>query len=113
MLLDLRFPLLRAWLLAMAAVLCWPLAAQAAPAVALYYGERAGLADFRAFDLVVVDPDHHRQHALPAWDGTRFYAYASVTEVQASRAYYADIPPAWKIGRNTAWGSDVIDQSAP
>lgn len=113
MLLDLRFPFVRTCLLALMAALCWPLAAHAAPAVALYYGERAGLADFRAFDLVVVDPDHYRQQPLPAWDGTQFYAYASVTEVQPSRAYYADIPVGWKIGRNPAWGSDLIDQSAP
>ena len=113
MLLDLRFPFVRTCLLALMAALCWPLAAHAAPAVALYYGEPAGLADFRAFDLVVVDPDHYRQQPLPAWDGTQFYAYASVTEVQPSRTYYADIPVGWKIGRNPAWGSDLIDQSAP
>jgi len=113
MLLDLHFPSVRTCLLALMAALCWPLAAHAAPAVALYYGERAGLADFRAFDLVVVDPDHYRQQPLPAWDGTQFYAYASVTEVQPSRTYYADIPVGWKIGRNPAWGSDLIDQSAP
>jgi len=113
MLLDLHFPSVRTCLLALMAALCWPLAAHAAPAVALYYGERAGLADFRAFDLVVVDPVHYRQQPLPAWDGTQFYAYASVTEVKPSRAYYADIPVGWKIGRNPAWGSDLIDQSAP
>ena len=113
MLLALCFLVLRRWPLWLAACLCLPLAARAEPAVALYYGERAGLADFRAFDVVVVDPDHHRQQALPAWEGTRFYAYASVTEVQPSRAYFADIPSTWKIGRNSAWGSEIIDQTAP
>ncbi len=113
MLLALCFLVLRRWPLWLAACLCLPLAARAEPAVALYYGERAGLADFRAFDVVVVDPDHHRQQALPAWEGTRFYAYASVTEVQPSRAYFADIPSTWKIGRNSAWGSEIIDQAAP
>ncbi len=113
MLLQLWFIVMRRWPWWLTACLCLPLVARAEPAVALYYGERAGLSDFRAFDVVVVDPDHHRQQPLPTWEGTRFYAYASVTEVQPSRAYYADIPAAWKIGRNSAWGSDVIDQTAP
>ncbi|WP_255580524.1 hypothetical protein [Diaphorobacter sp. MNS-0] len=37
--------------------LAW--SAQAAtPAVALYYGHEIPLGEFRAFDLLVVDPDH-------------------------------------------------------
>ncbi len=81
--------------------------------MALYYGTPDRLADFRAFDTVVVDPDHLGAQALPQWAGTTFYAYASVGEVLRSRAYDKDIPAAWKIGSNAAWGSDLIDQSAP
>jgi len=100
-------------LFALALCLGMPLQAQAESAIALYYGDSAGLVDFRAFDTVVVDPDHHRERKLPQWSGTLFYAYAAVSEVQSSRGYYPDIPAAWKIGRNAAWGSDVLDQSAP
>ena len=36
-----------------------PMAAQAAaPAVALYYGKELPHTDFRAFDIVVIEPDH-------------------------------------------------------
>ena len=105
MLLDLHFPSVRTCLLALMAALCWPLAAHAAPAVALYYGERAGLADFRAFDLVVVDPDHYRQQPLPAWDGTQFYAYASVTEVQPSPHKDPEVNP--KQDMRDEWTTDA------
>ncbi|MDQ8036242.1 MAG: bifunctional glycoside hydrolase 114/ polysaccharide deacetylase family protein [Pedobacter sp.] len=86
----------------------------AAPAVALFYGENPPWDELRAFDVVVVDPDHpglnpaSHQHA----DSTVF-AYASVGEVHASKPYFSRIPPAWLIADNRGWGSRVIDQSAP
>ncbi|MBS0291307.1 MAG: endo alpha-1,4 polygalactosaminidase [Proteobacteria bacterium] len=98
-----------AWALACLLLTCGARAAM--PAVALYYGHEIPLGEFRAFDLVVVDPDHpmHRVDALgPA---TKVYAYVSVTEVQPSRAYHADIPAEWKLARNQDWQSEVVDQS--
>ncbi|HRA15352.1 MAG TPA: endo alpha-1,4 polygalactosaminidase, partial [Giesbergeria sp.] len=89
----------------------WPLASRAAPAVALYYGHSTPLTDFRAFDMVVVEPDHGKNPSL--LPGTDLYAYVSVAEVQASRPYYADIPAHWKLARNGHWKSDVIDQTPP
>jgi len=99
-----------AWALACALLACS--AHAASPAVALYYGHEIALGDLRTFDLVVVDPDHaaHRPEALQP--STRVYAYVSVTEVQASRAYHADIPADWKLARNHDWQSEVVDQSA-
>jgi len=99
-----------AWALACALLACSAHAAP--PAVALYYGHEIALGDLRTFDLVVVDPDHaaHRPEALQP--STRVYAYVSVTEVQASRAYHADIPADWKLARNHDWQSEVVDQSA-
>ncbi|MGP1683783.1 MAG: endo alpha-1,4 polygalactosaminidase, partial [Giesbergeria sp.] len=88
----------------------WPLASQATPAVALYYGHTTPLKDFRAFDIVVVEPDHGKNPSLP---GTDLYAYVSVAEVQASRSYYADIPAQWKLARNGHWNSDILDQTPP
>ena len=86
----------------------------ATPAVALYYGNALPLSDFRAFDIVVVEPDHAAHptgNARAQLAPTRFYAYVSVTEVLPARAHYAEIPQAWKFARNKDWQSDVIDQS--
>ncbi|WP_413890147.1 bifunctional glycoside hydrolase 114/ polysaccharide deacetylase family protein [Candidatus Aalborgicola defluviihabitans] len=93
------------------ATIVWPVASSAAPAVALYYGHSTPIKEFRAFDMVVVEPDHNQ--ALQQLPGTDQYAYVSVAEVQASRPYYADIPAQWKLARNGAWKSDVIDQTPP
>ena len=95
--------------------LLWPMAVQAAPppAVALYYGKDLPRTDFRAFDIVVIEPDHEPAAAAPTLPDTQFYAYVSVTEVLPSRAYYRDIPDAWKLARNQDWQSEVIDQSQP
>ena len=97
-----------AWCALCIAACVWPQASQAAPAVALYYGHNTPLTDFRAFDIVVVEPDHGETPSLP---GTDLYAYVSVAEVQASRPYYADIPAQWKLARNGHWNSDILDQT--
>lgn len=89
-------------------------ASPASPSVALFYGSQPPWDELRAFDVVVVDPDHpgldvaRHQHADSA-----VFAYASVGEVHASKPYFAAIPPAWLIGDNRSWGSRVIDQAAP
>lgn len=110
----------RAWWLA--AWLLLPAWAQAqahptapAPAVALYYGQGRDLAEFRAFDLLVVDPDQSasRSPERAQLAPTQVYAYVSVTEVHPTRGHYPDIPAAWKMARNQDWKSDVIDQSQP
>ena len=82
--------------------------AQPTPAVALYYGSGIALSEFGNFDILVVDPDHATAPRLPT---TQVYAYASVTEVHPTRAYYDQIPAQWKLARNADWQSDVIDQS--
>lgn len=91
-------------------MLAWG-AQAAAPAVALYYGHEISLNEFRAFDLVVLDADHGTHDPRVLQPHTQAYAYVSVTEVQSSRGYYADIPTGWKLARNHDWQSEVIDQS--
>ena len=83
----------------------------AAPAVALYYGHDIPLSEFRTFDVVVMDPDHSAHDIRALQPGIQAYAYVSVTEVQPTRTYYADIAADWKFARNQDWQSDVIDQS--
>ena len=85
--------------------------AATAPAVALYYGATVPLSEFRAFDLLVVDPGHAATASAPKLPGTEVYAYVSVAEVLPTRPDYPDIPAAWKLARNGDWKSEVIDQT--
>jgi uncharacterized protein (TIGR01370 family) len=86
--------------------------ATALPSVALYYGENPPLAELKAFDVVVVDPDQ------PGSDPSAYrrrdselFAYVSVGEVNPDRPYYRKMPPAWMLGENHEWGSKIVDQS--
>ncbi|GIL05889.1 MAG: hypothetical protein BroJett031_24090 [Betaproteobacteria bacterium] len=82
------------------------------PGFALFYGPNPPLAELQAFDRVVLEPEHAPEPArLPRH--TRWYAYVSVVEAAPSRAWLRDVPSAWLRGDNPAWGSRLIDQSAP
>lgn len=87
-------------------------AADAAPAVAFYYGAAPPWSELQAFDIAVVDPDQV-VGPLPTLPETRLAAYVSVGEVHATRGYAKDIPAAWLVGENRAWGSRIIDQTQP
>lgn len=80
-------------------------------AVALYYGKALPLTEFRAFDIVVVDPDQGHQPLDYRRSYSQLYAYAAVAEAHPGRPYFPKIPENWKIARNADWGSVVIDQS--
>ncbi len=67
--------------------------------------------EMNTFDLAVVEPDHRTDAIAAPVHGPKLFAYVSVAEVQSSRAYYPDIPAAWKLTRNGDWDSDVIDQT--
>jgi hypothetical protein len=83
-----------------------------APAVAFFYAERPPLDELRAFDWVVLDPDHVQSPlALPA--PTRWHAYVSVGELDPRRPYAPRVPAAWLREANTAWGTRRIDHAAP
>ncbi len=86
--------------------------ARAEPAVALHYGAQVPLADLKVFDIAVIEPGHGQDPVrYRNTTGSELYAYVSVAEVQSSRPYYPDIPAAWKLARNGAWDSEVIDQT--
>lgn len=86
----------------------------AEPSVALFYGANPPWNELRAFDVVVVDPDHAAVNpAAHAHADSSLFAYASLGEVHPSRPWFNDVPPRWQLGRNPAWGSVVLDASAP
>lgn len=80
------------------------------PAVALFYGEKAPLAELKAFDIAVIEPDHGYDPVRYRTPDSELFAYLAVAEVQPSRSYFKDIPSHWKMARNSDWGSVVLDQ---
>jgi hypothetical protein len=89
--------------------------ADPAPAVALFYGAKPPLDELKAFDVVVVDPDHPDLNPLTYRRAdSELFAYVSVGEVSGvDRSYYHQIPANWLVGKNKSWGSQLIDQSSP
>ncbi|MGB6055505.1 MAG: bifunctional glycoside hydrolase 114/ polysaccharide deacetylase family protein, partial [Burkholderiaceae bacterium] len=106
------------WRLLLLLAACGTAAAQtASTSVAFYYGEQPPLADLQAFDIAVVEPEHvpdPRVHARASQDGAHeLFAYVALGEVLASRPYYSRLPAGALRADNPAWGSRVIDQTAP
>lgn len=107
---------MKKWL---ALLMCWcacqpAVSANAAtdsPAVAFFYGANPPWDELQAFDLVVVDPDHVPNPALPGLKHTRLAAYVALGEVQPSKPYAKHIPSTWFRGENKDWGSRLIDQA--
>lgn len=106
-------------------IYCWlgfasclvPVLVAAAPktdtAIAFYYAAQPPWDELKAFDIVVVDPDHVAEPAAIGLPQTRLVAYVSLGEVQASRSYFPSIPTSWLAGENRSWGSQLLDQSQP
>lgn len=81
------------------------------PAVALFYGEKAPLAELKAFDIAVIEPNHGYDPVRYRTPDSELFAYVAVAEVQPSRTYFKEIPTHWKMARNGDWGSVVLDQT--
>jgi uncharacterized protein (TIGR01370 family) len=104
---------LSARLLAALCVLVCMTGHAADPAVALFYGANPPWDELRAFDVVVVDPDHAGLDPRPHQHAdSQVFAYVSVGEVHPSRPWFDEVPAAWRKQENPAWGSRIIDQSA-
>ncbi|WP_408527937.1 endo alpha-1,4 polygalactosaminidase [Paraburkholderia fungorum] len=82
------------------------------PSVALFYGANPPVEQLSAFDVVVIEPDAHFDPGAHANTHSAWFAYVSVGEVNAHRAYFKAMPRAWLSGVNAAWASKVVDQTA-
>ncbi|MBK8893604.1 MAG: bifunctional glycoside hydrolase 114/ polysaccharide deacetylase family protein [Propionivibrio sp.] len=97
-----------------ACLLGWLPSAQAvSTSVALHYGADAPLEELKAFDIVVVEPDHGFDPKRYKKSYSELFAYIAIGEVQPSRAYAAAIPAKRLLTTNADWGSKVIDLSWP
>ncbi|MBI5855777.1 MAG: bifunctional glycoside hydrolase 114/ polysaccharide deacetylase family protein [Nitrospirae bacterium] len=83
------------------------------PTVAFYYGAELPVDELRAFDVVVVEPDHGFDPTTYRTSTSELFAYVSLGEVEPKRPYGKDMPQAWFNGTNTAWGAHVVDQTQP
>lgn len=95
-------------------VLLWPLvgiSATAGPSVAFFYGHPIPIAQLSRFDWVVVEPEEVSDEELSALQGKKVevFAYLSVGEAHRGRRWAKDLNPAWIIGFNSAWNSDILD----
>jgi hypothetical protein len=83
----------------------------ASPNVAFFYGANPPWDELKAFDVVVVEPEHGIDPKLYSTARTQVFAYVSVGEVERQRPYAKDLPAAWLPGANEPWNSVVIDQT--
>ncbi len=87
-------------------------AAPTGPAAAFYYGPDIPWRDLSVYDFPVVEAAQAK--GVPArYRDQHFYAYVSLGEALPQRPYFSRIQPEWRLGKNTAWGSWVLDQSQP
>ena len=61
---------------------------------------------------MVLEPTQLRQPP-PAAGPTLWFAYVSVGEIERTRPYFGELPPAWLLGRNPSFDSMVVDQAQP
>ncbi len=109
------WPLMKNWLIALL-LLFWlapATATPAVPAVAFFYADNAPLDELKAFDIVVVDPDHNYDPQAYRKTYSELYAYVGIGEAQPTRAWFKTIPPATILTENPDWGSVVLDLSRP
>lgn len=106
-------PTLLFLMLLLAASLPGPGRAETPPSVALYYGDHPPLAELRAFDVAVVDPDHVSDPARFRHPGSALFAYVSVGEVHPDRPWFKAVPDGVLAGSNRVWGSRLADPANP
>ena len=78
---------------------------------AVFYGESPPWNELKAFNVVVVEPDHGFHPKEYQTANSELFAYVSLGEVLPTRAYAKHIPQTWVIGENTAWRSQIVNQA--
>lgn len=78
-----------------------------AATTAIYYGHDVPYELFAHYDRVVIEPDEFS--SMPPSPRAQLFAYVSVGEIRASRAWYKEVPRRLVLGVNGAWGSEIVD----
>ncbi|NOT18333.1 MAG: hypothetical protein HOP20_09755 [Sulfuriferula sp.] len=98
-------------LITLVLLMLWTLPAAAFNA-AFFYGTPF-IPELRIYDAIIVEPDQPDFVSVPASLQGKLYAYTSLGEVGADKPYAKSTPNNAKMTRNTAWSSDVMDQTSP
>ncbi|HKZ16485.1 MAG TPA: endo alpha-1,4 polygalactosaminidase, partial [Geobacteraceae bacterium] len=85
----------------------------AEPSVAFYYASNPPVNELKAFDIVVVDPDGGISPLSYGKEKSELFAYVSLGETHPDRGYAKKLRKSWVIGKNSDWGSMVMDPSNP
>jgi len=80
------------------------------PSTAFYYAKDLPPELLAHYDRVVIEADHFPR--APRSPRAELFAYVSVGEVHPTRSWHKEIPRRLVLGRNGAWGSDVVDTSS-
>ncbi|HET8802777.1 MAG TPA: endo alpha-1,4 polygalactosaminidase [Marinobacter sp.] len=83
--------------------------------VAFYYGREAPIGALYAYDWVVLQQDQATDARIDLLrkGGTQPVSYISIGEIAKSHRYFREIQEHWKLGRNEAWESVVLDLRLP
>lgn len=100
-------------LMSLAGMIWHPVASASPRSVALFYGARPPKAELRAFDWVVLDPDHDFRPIDIVLPPAIPLAYVAIGEACPSRPWFGNIDAAWVIGENRTWDSKVMDMANP
>ncbi len=76
----------------------------------VYYGDDISYPLVGIHDYIIVDADHINEFTsgFKTYQDD-IYAYVSINEIQKSRKFAKDIKPRWIIGKNSAWGSMLLN----
>lgn len=78
---------------------------------AFFYGPLVPRELVERYDRVVVEADH-AVLPKPIAQRAELFAYVSLGEVHPSRAFRGDLPEGVVLGRNGAWGSEIVDAAS-
>jgi hypothetical protein len=83
--------------------------------IGFYYGDEAPIGALYAYDWLVLQQDQVSDARLEllAQGDTLPLAYFSIGEMARNHRLYSEISPSWKVGKNTAWKSTVLDLRNP
>jgi hypothetical protein len=80
----------------------------------VYYGAHLSYPMVGIHDYIIIDPDQIKVHTTGFKTyKENIYAYVSINELHKSRSYAKSINPAWVIGKNDAWQSNILDIANP
>lgn len=78
---------------------------------AFFYGKPVPVDILSKFEQVVIEPENIGDISPLVQSGTQVFAYVSVSEINSTRPWLAEIPDDWVLGKNGAWGSIIVDVS--